>query len=69
MLEPAIEKIAQMRKYCEINGIDIDLEVDGGVTLDNVAMLVEKGANMIVAGTAILSSKDYAKAIETIKKA
>ncbi len=58
-----------MRKYCEINGIDIDLEVDGGVTLENVGRLVEKGANMIVAGTAILSSKDYAKAIETIKKA
>lgn len=56
-----------MRKYCEINHIDIDIEVDGGVTLENASMLIAKGANIIVAGTAIVSSKDYAKAIATIK--
>ena len=56
-----------MRKYCEINHIDIDMEVDGGVTLENASMLIAKGANIIVAGTAIVSSKDYAKAIATIK--
>lgn len=58
-----------MRKYCETNGIDIDLEVDGGITQENAAILIQNGANILVAGTAIVSSKDYAKAIETIKKA
>lgn len=60
--------MAQIRKYCETNDVDIDIEVDGGVTLENASKLVKKGADILVAGVAIVFAKDYAKAIAKMKK-
>ena len=68
LIPSTIEKVEKIKEYIENNNIDIDIEVDGGVNLENVEKLKEAGANIIVAGTAIVNSKDYTKTIEKIKK-
>ncbi|MBE6009487.1 MAG: ribulose-phosphate 3-epimerase [Lachnospiraceae bacterium] len=47
------EKIRTLRKMIEDSGCQIDLEVDGGVTLENVKEVLDAGANVIVAGSAV----------------
>ena len=46
-------KIREARKMVEASGRDIDIQVDGGITLDNVKEVIEAGANIIVAGSAV----------------
>ena len=48
-----MEKIKTLRAEMQRRGLDIDIEVDGGATPDNVKMLLEAGANVIVAGSAV----------------
>lgn len=47
------EKIRDMRRMITESGRDIDLEVDGGIKKDNLQMVLDAGANVIVAGSAI----------------
>lgn len=47
------QKIHELRKMIEKTGKEIDIEVDGGVTLNNVQEIIDAGANIIVAGTAV----------------
>ncbi len=47
------QKIRDLRKMIERTGQEIDIEVDGGVNLNNVGEIMEAGANVIVAGTAV----------------
>lgn len=47
------DKITRLRKYIDDNGYDVDIEVDGGVDLDNLHEVLDAGANVIVAGTKI----------------
>jgi ribulose-phosphate 3-epimerase len=48
-----VEKVAELRRLLIKNGIKADIEVDGGVTLGNVGSLLDAGANIIVAGSAV----------------
>jgi ribulose-phosphate 3-epimerase len=54
----ALTKLAEARDL--IGGRDIDLEVDGGVTIDNARALAVAGANLFVAGTSVFSGNDPA---------
>lgn len=48
-----VEKIKALRRMAKERGIDLDIEVDGGVTLSNVRELIEAGATIFVAGSAV----------------
>jgi ribulose-phosphate 3-epimerase len=48
---------------------EIELQVDGGVKPDNAGDIKESGATILVAGSAIFNSKDYTKAIQTLRDA
>ena len=50
------------------NNLDIDIEADGGINLNTVDKVKEAGANILVAGTAILAAKDYSVIIKELKK-
>jgi ribulose-phosphate 3-epimerase len=66
----SLVKLAEARDL--IGGRDIDLEVDGGVSHDNARALAEAGANVYVAGTAVLAGNDpatYAGRIAAIRNA
>ncbi len=49
-----VEKVRQLRKRVTELGLELDIEVDGGVKESNLEMVLEAGANVIVAGSAIL---------------
>jgi ribulose-phosphate 3-epimerase len=53
-----LTKIANVRKMLDEKKLDIDLEVDGGITLDNAADVVRAGANVLVAGNSIFKAKE-----------
>ena len=48
---------------------EFDLEVDGGIKVENAGEIKEMGANVLVAGSAIFNSKDYKKAIQQLRDA
>ena len=52
-IESSTEKIRQMRQIVTEHGLETDIQVDGGITVDNVSVVKEAGANVIVAGSAV----------------
>ncbi|MBW2552039.1 MAG: ribulose-phosphate 3-epimerase, partial [Deltaproteobacteria bacterium] len=64
----ANEKLSQIRAMIDEAGLDIDLEVDGGVKPGVARQVVEAGADVIVAGSAVFNNDNYAAAIEAIRK-
>ena len=63
-----LEKIKELKRYIEENKIEIDIEADGGINLATVEDVKKAGANILVAGTAILMAKDYKIIIDELKK-
>lgn len=49
----ATEKVRRLRAMTEAKGLSVDIQVDGGVTLDNAEELLKAGANILVAGSAV----------------
>lgn len=68
---PLLDKVAYAREIIDAAGRDIDLEIDGGVTPDTAPGLIEAGANVLVAGTAVFRDgpAGYAKNIKAIREA
>lgn len=64
----AVDKLAEVRNLIDDAGFDIDLEVDGGVKPGTARRVVEAGADVIVAGSAVFNHDDYAAAIAAIRK-
>jgi ribulose-phosphate 3-epimerase len=48
---------------------EIEMQVDGGVRVDNAGKIKEAGASVLVAGSAIFNSKDYKKTIQQLRDA
>jgi ribulose-phosphate 3-epimerase len=63
----SIEKIKQLRKMIDDAGLKVKIEVDGGITLQNAKQIAEAGANVLVAGNTIFSSKDPKATIKKLK--
>ena len=49
-------------------GLNIKIEIDGGVTLDNAKQIVEAGADILVAGNTVFKSADPKEAIKKLKE-
>jgi len=63
----SLDKLRETRAMIEASGYDIDLEVDGGVTPANVQTILDAGANVIVAGSAVFRAADPAAAVKQLK--
>ena len=63
----ALNKIRSLRKLIGERGLKTAIEVDGGVKPDNAAGIIEAGADILVAGSAIFGAKNYAAAIRGIR--
>lgn len=63
-IESSTEKIRQMRQIVREHGLETDIQVDGGITADNVSVVKEAGANVIVAGSAVFKGD----IIENVKR-
>lgn len=68
LIPETIDKVKELKEYIEKNNIDIDIEVDGGINLENKEILKEAGANIIVAGSSIINSEDFKETIKIIKE-
>jgi ribulose-phosphate 3-epimerase len=64
-----LSKIELLRNTLNESGVELDLEVDGGIKPDNAASIKQAGANVLVAGSAIFGKDDYKKAIEELRSA
>lgn len=68
LIQNTIEKISKLYKYVKENEIDIDIEADGGINLETAGKAKEAGANILVAGTSIVQSDNYAETVGKLKK-
>ena len=70
-IESCTRKIRELRGWITERGLNIDIEVDGGIKLDNVGKVLDAGANVIVAGSAVFGGdveqnvKDFLKAMNS----
>ncbi|OLA55028.1 MAG: ribulose-phosphate 3-epimerase [Firmicutes bacterium CAG:65_45_313] len=62
LIPECLNKVAVIRKMITDRGLATDLEVDGGIHLDNVALALDAGANVIVAGSAVFKDDIAANA-------
>jgi len=68
LIPETIDKINKLYKYVKENEIDIDIEADGGINLKTAERVKNAGANILVAGTAILKAADYKVIIDELKQ-
>ena len=66
-LSEMTDKVSRLKKYIDENNIEIDIEVDGGINLRTAEEVKKVGANILVAGTAILNAVDYKVIIDELK--
>lgn len=64
----ALEKVKALAEMRKKTGLNFDIEVDGGVTLGNVADVAGAGANLLVAGSAVFGADDIVKRCEDFNK-
>jgi ribulose-phosphate 3-epimerase len=66
-----VPKIRALRAEIDRRGLDVDIQVDGGISPETAPAVVEAGANVLVAGTAVFGvpGRDYAKAIAALRAA
>ena len=63
----ALDKLREIRAIIDASGKEIDLEIDGGVTAENVEEIKAAGANVIVAGSAVFKAENRAEMIAKLK--
>jgi ribulose-phosphate 3-epimerase len=64
-----LDKISNLRDIMSHYEDEIEMQVDGGVRVDNAGKIKEAGASVLVAGSAIFNSKDYKKTIQQLRDA
>ena len=68
LISDMINKVDTLKKYVDENNFETQIEVDGGINLATCEKVKKAGANLLVAGTAILMAKDYKDIIDEIKE-
>jgi ribulose-phosphate 3-epimerase len=63
-----LDKLRAARAKIAASGRNIQLEVDGGVTVDNIRSIAQAGADTFVAGSAIFNTDDYARTIAAMRE-
>ena len=61
------KKIAKLKSYITDNNLDTEIEVDGGINLDNIQEVKNAGADIAVVGTFLINSKYYKDTINKLK--
>jgi len=64
----ALDKIRALRQRITERGLSTELEVDGGVKIDNIREVVAAGADVLVAGSAVFNTEDYAATITALRE-
>jgi len=67
-IESSTRKIRKLKEIITSRHLDIDIEVDGGISPDNVYEVTEAGANVIVAGSAVFDAPDVSEVISQLRQ-
>ena len=67
LLSDMLEKIETLKEYVDSKNLEIDIEADGGINLATHEKVKKAGANILVAGTAILKATDYKVIINELR--
>ena len=67
LLPKTIEKIKKLSEYIQKNNLEVDIEADGGINTENVNLVKEAGANIIVSGTAITASNNFTETVKDLR--
>ena len=67
-IRSALPAVEQIRDWIQRSELEVDIEVDGGITAETIGEAARAGANVFVAGTAVFGTQDYKAAIETLRK-
>lgn len=68
LIPETVEKVKQLKKYIEENKLDTFIEVDGGINQETAEKVKSAGADILVAGSAIISAQNYKETIANLKK-
>ena len=68
LITDMLSKISTLKTHIEKHNLEIDIQADGGINLATHEKVKEAGANILVAGVAILKAKDYKVIIDDLKK-
>ncbi len=68
LLPETIQKISELNKFIYENGYEVDIEVDGGINDKTAKQVIDAGANILVVGSYLINSEDYAKVIKILKQ-
>ena len=63
----SLQKIRNLKRLIHEKGLNVLIEVDGGVTLENAATIIHAGADVLVAGSSVFKSSDPKAAIHQLK--
>lgn len=66
-IKATTEKIKRLKAMIDEKGLNCDIQVDGGITLNNVSEVVEAGANIFVAGSAIFNTENIAETVKAFR--
>ena len=61
------DKVKELREYCNKNGFEIDIQVDGGINEKTAATVKSAGANVLVAGTYLFKAPDMKSAADLLR--
>jgi len=64
-----LDKVRAARKEIDARGLDVEIEIDGGIKIDNAALAAEAGVDILVSGTGIFGADDPAAAARAIRNA
>lgn len=67
LIPETLEKVRALRCEIERRGLNVDIQVDGGITKDNAKVAVESGANILVAGSSVFKADDRRAAIDLLR--
>lgn len=66
-IEATVDRVRRLRAMLDARGLDVDIEVDGGINAQTAKRVVDAGATVLVAGSYVFGSKDYAAAIRSLR--
>lgn len=68
LIPETIEKVRKLKAEIEKRGINIEIQVDGGINENNAAELINAGASILVAGSSVFKANDRRAAIDALRK-
>jgi len=68
-IHTALDKVRRLRRMIDQRGLPVRIEIDGGIDLENIQKVVEAGAEIIVAGSAVFGPADPAQAVRDLREA